>query len=513
MSASLLNFAAMPGVAAGQPGAAVGIAQQAAQAAQAQGPLAGFEALLAAFFGDQGLTLPGAGGAGAVAQGPLALIAGQAAPQTAQAGAKPGDGKAGKSDKTLGGTDKADAEQPAAGLADASANAQDAAALALIVPQAAVQPGAAPQAGGDDLAESAPDTGQPAKPAAQVVLADLATVATAADAKSANGLAVAAQAAADVGGPAKPDGGQATSIPTTQPDTAKPDLPAQAKTAFAAAGQLQAPALTDQAAAVTTQALSPPGQGLAAAQVKPADTVAVPAKDKGQEIKAVRVEGAPTGPAPLAGGPAKAAETVQAAADLTGKDAGAHERDDDAAQPADPKTASTDASQPAGAFNTALSAQSANATALAHAAALVRGAPQTVANLAAQIARKLDGRSTRFDVQLEPAGLGKVDVRVEIDAAGKMSAALAFDNQQAAAELKSRAGELQRALEQAGFDLSGGLSFDVSGQGGQAQGQQDDTTPAFRGRAFQAVLNGETDPQAPLSAYRPAADGGLDIRI
>src|SRR5258708_6592975 len=118
------------------------------------------------------------------------------------------------------------------------------------------------------------------------------------------------------------------------------------------------------------------------------------------------------------------------------------------------------------------------ATLIPAAAVAVRGAPQTVANLAAQIAKKLDGRSTRFDVQLDPAGLGKVDVRVEIGGDGKMSASMAFDNPQAAAELKSRAGELQRALEQSGFDLSGGLSFDVasdSGHGRQAQGHATDT--------------------------------------
>ena len=157
---------------------------------------------------------------------------------------------------------------------------------------------------------------------------------------------------------------------------------------------------------------------------------------------------------------------------------------------------------------------------LIHAAAVaVRGAPQTVANLAAQIAKKLDGRSTRFDVQLDPAGLGKVDVRVEIGGDGKMSASMAFDNPQAAAELKSRAGELQRALEQSGFDLSGGLSFDVasdSGQGRQAQGQDTDTNTgaAFRGRAFQTALDTTAD-AAPGSQpmFRRSSVSGVDIRI
>src|SRR5580765_5755508 len=76
MSASLLNAATMPGA---QPGASVGIAAQAAQAAQANGPMAGFEALLAAFFGDQGLTAP--------------TVAGPILPGQAQPGATPAAGK------------------------------------------------------------------------------------------------------------------------------------------------------------------------------------------------------------------------------------------------------------------------------------------------------------------------------------------------------------------------------------------------------------------------------------
>jgi flagellar hook-length control protein FliK len=71
MSAPLLNLAAQPGA---QPGAAQGIAQQAAQAQQAKGPMAGFEALLAALFGDQavGVVDPNAAAATAGAGGKTA---------------------------------------------------------------------------------------------------------------------------------------------------------------------------------------------------------------------------------------------------------------------------------------------------------------------------------------------------------------------------------------------------------------------------------------------------------
>ncbi|MCR5874745.1 flagellar hook-length control protein FliK [Phenylobacterium sp. J426] len=147
----------------------------------------------------------------------------------------------------------------------------------------------------------------------------------------------------------------------------------------------------------------------------------------------------------------------------------------------------------------------------------VRGAPETVASLAAEIIKKLDARSTRFDVELDPLGLGKVDVRVEIGANGRMTAALSFENPQAAADLKARSGELQKALEQAGFDLSGGLSFDTPGDRGQARQDWQDGRDGFRGRAFQQAL--ETANEADLAAgsgelrLRRGVSAGVDVRI
>jgi flagellar hook-length control protein FliK len=134
--------------------------------------------------------------------------------------------------------------------------------------------------------------------------------------------------------------------------------------------------------------------------------------------------------------------------------------------------------------------------------------------------KKLDGRSTKFDVELDPAGLGKVSVQVEIGAHGRVTAAMSFDNPEAAAELRGRANELQRSLEQAGFDLSGGMSFDVAGdQGRPGQGQftaQDrETGSGFRGRAFQAALEtaGEADAPAGSLSLRQGLRSGVDVRI
>lgn len=164
-------------------------------------------------------------------------------------------------------------------------------------------------------------------------------------------------------------------------------------------------------------------------------------------------------------------------------------------------------------------AASQSAAPAAHTTHAVRGSPETVANLAAQIVKKLEGQSSRFDLELNPHGMGKVDVRIEIGAQGQLSAAMMFDNAQSAQELKARASELQRMLEQAGFDLSGGLSFNVADHGrqqGQAWQDQTDNGRAFRGQAFRAALEtaGDADSAAQGALrLRRGVNAGLDVRI
>ena len=491
MSASLLN-AATP------PGASVGVAAHAAQAVQANSPMAGFEALLAAFFGDQGLTGPIV--AGQTHPGLAIGLTGQTPPgQALKANGKPG--AAGKTDPTET-TDATDSDKTPDAPAQAAADAANA-ALALVAPlpipaQPIVTAAAA------EATETTPEAGLSGKPASSPTLAQLAAAGVAPDGANV------ANAAKDAGVVA-----QDTTKAATAPVIAKSDAPPAPQPSLQ---PLPPPALSDQTPATTAAALpaaiplATPGAALSAkAPEAPAG-----AKDKVQTAKAPRVDGA-RAEAPNLSVAGKAPVGLPTAADDAGQDAAAQEHDPAGPAVADAKPAA-DNSQPDNAFNLATSTPaSANAAALAHAATLVRGSPQTVANLAAQIAKKLDGRSSRFDVQLDPAGLGKVDVRVEIDAAGKMTAAMNFDSQQAANELKSRAGELQRALEQAGFDMSGGMSFDVANQGGQggAQGQNTgDNNSTSRGRAFQAVLDGAAEADvSQLASYSRTAKSGLDIRI
>ena len=186
---------------------------------------------------------------------------------------------------------------------------------------------------------------------------------------------------------------------------------------------------------------------------------------------------------------------------------------DGAAEPEAP-TISQTASAPA----------AANAEAAPPLRAEVRGSPQTVAQLSAEILKKLDARTTRFDVALTPDGLGKVDVRIEIGRHGALTASMAFDTAQAAAELRGKSAELRQALAQAGFTVAdNALRFDVSSQGGQ-NGQNpflnfndgQDGRRAWSGKAFQSAQNDDAPILSAsdlLPGLRMAPDSGLDIRI
>ncbi len=122
---------------------------------------------------------------------------------------------------------------------------------------------------------------------------------------------------------------------------------------------------------------------------------------------------------------------------------------------------------------------------------LSRATVETTAQIAAHIIKKLDGRSTRFDMALTPEGLGRVDVSLEIESDGQVTARLAFDTPAAAADLRARADELRRQLLEAGLHLSSDdLEFaerdPSSGFGGGAFERQPDRR-AFTGAALLAA--------------------------
>ena len=84
------------------------------------------------------------------------------------------------------------------------------------------------------------------------------------------------------------------------------------------------------------------------------------------------------------------------------------------------------------------------------------GAAQSAAVLAQvsqRLIQKMDGKTSRFEIRLDPAELGKVDVRIEVDRDGRVQAVLAAKESVAADALTRGLRSLENALTQAGFEL------------------------------------------------------------
>lgn len=167
------------------------------------------------------------------------------------------------------------------------------------------------------------------------------------------------------------------------------------------------------------------------------------------------------------------------------------------------------------------SAQTAHAAREALGSSLSRVAIEATAQIAAQIQRKLDGRSTRFEMSLTPDELGRVDIKLDIDAEGRLAARLAFDNPAAATDLRGRVDDLRRQLEQQGFHLAddafeftqrdSGSSFFDRGQDA-SQGQDRGQSRAF---AAAARLNTEADAvaQPPRWQALSLTPAGVDMKV
>ena len=95
-------------------------------------------------------------------------------------------------------------------------------------------------------------------------------------------------------------------------------------------------------------------------------------------------------------------------------------------------------------------------------------APQAAVQVYARFVERFDGRAQRFEVRLDPAELGRVDVRIEVGADKKVHAVLAAHDSAALSDLMRGQRALERALADAGIDLSdGGIKFELADDSGR----------------------------------------------
>ncbi|MBN8552414.1 MAG: flagellar hook-length control protein FliK [Caulobacterales bacterium] len=135
----------------------------------------------------------------------------------------------------------------------------------------------------------------------------------------------------------------------------------------------------------------------------------------------------------------------------------------------------------------------------------------TLAQVSAQIIRRLEHRTTRFDMELNPVELGRVDVRLDIDSEGRLAARLAFDNPAAALELRGRVDDLRRELQQAGFQLADD-AFSFTDRGDSERGGAFDRDDARLAHARSAAAAEQADVAA-QPVLRTLTRLGLDVRV
>ncbi len=139
--------------------------------------------------------------------------------------------------------------------------------------------------------------------------------------------------------------------------------------------------------------------------------------------------------------------------------------------------------------------------------------PPDATALAVTIAAKSQDGIKHFDIRLDPPELGRVDVRLTLDDAGKAQASLTVEKPQTLELLQKDSTNLERALKDAGLDLSqNGLNFSLKGQ---QQQSGDGNSPSTRGRAVQvrAIATVDASPTILSTSGVSASDTRLDIRV
>ncbi len=133
-----------------------------------------------------------------------------------------------------------------------------------------------------------------------------------------------------------------------------------------------------------------------------------------------------------------------------------------------------------------------------------------ISAFALSIAARSEGSTKHFDIRLDPADLGRIDVKLSIDESGKTSAHLSAEKPQTLELLQRDAPTLTRTLKDSGLELSqNGLNFSLKGQN-QQNGNGNSPTP--RGTPLNVTAIATPEPTTnPLNLK--ADNVRLDIRV
>ena len=144
------------------------------------------------------------------------------------------------------------------------------------------------------------------------------------------------------------------------------------------------------------------------------------------------------------------------------------------------------------------------------------GAPVPVSGLAVEIAASVQSGKTRFEVRLDPADLGRIDVRIDVDRNGQVTSHLTVEKPETLSMLRQDAPQLQQALNDAGLKTgSGGLQFSLRDQSSSGQNNSDNQPAAMRSGWWSARSTpfprlSSDDPTAACWARAAASTSGCE---
>jgi flagellar hook-length control protein FliK len=131
-----------------------------------------------------------------------------------------------------------------------------------------------------------------------------------------------------------------------------------------------------------------------------------------------------------------------------------------------------------------------------------------------EIAASATSGKSRFEIRLDPADLGRIDVRIDIDRNGQVTSHLTVEKPETLSMLRQDAPQLQRALDDAGLKTgNGGLQFSLRDQSSSGQNGGNDSSPTA-----QRLIISEEDTIPAAIAGRTygrslGSSSGVDIRV
>ena len=137
-----------------------------------------------------------------------------------------------------------------------------------------------------------------------------------------------------------------------------------------------------------------------------------------------------------------------------------------------------------------------------------------LSGLALEIAASVKSGKSSFEIRLDPADLGRIDVRVDIDRNGQITSHLTVEKPETLSMLRQDAPQLQQALNDAGLKTgSGGLQFSLRDQSSSGQNGGSGSNP----NAQQLIISDEDAVPASVAGRSYgrslSSSGGVDIRV